>query len=294
MTLGKILVATATLNESNNISELLSELSLTYPALDILIVDGGSSDNTISQVVAEQVKNQNINYIVQEKRLGIASAHLLAYKYAITNKYDYLITMDADLSHDPKEITNFLEKHDNQFDLIVGSRYCNGGATDNSGYRYWISKGANVLAARIIGGKLSEYTTSFRMFRVESLSQIDTGLIDSKGYSFFFRVINAFVKSGFSVGEVPIHFNERKHGKSKIPKFEIIRSLVQLIRIPFTNPRINSQLIHSYQNCKACRSNFIIGVNRNSSHVRDQDESKFGIVPHSNITYCCKCGNLKN
>ena len=252
MTLGKILVATATLNESNNISELLSELSSTYPALDILIVDGGSSDNTIAQVVAEQVKNQNINYIVQEKRLGIASAHLLAYKYAITNKYDYLITMDADLSHDPKEITNFLKKLDNKIDLIVGSRYCTGGATDNSGYRYWISKGANVLAARIIGGKLSEYTTSFRMFRVESLSQIDTGLIDSKGYSFFFRVINAFVKSGFSVGEVPIHFNERKHGKSKIPKFEIIRSLVQLLRITFPNPRINSQLIYSYENCMVC------------------------------------------
>jgi len=141
---------------------------------------------------------------------------------------------------------------------------------------------------------LSEYTTSFRMFRVESLSQIDTGLIDSKGYSFFFRVINAFVKSSFSVGEVPIHFNERKHGKSKIPKFEIIRSLVQLFRIPFANPRINSQLIHSYENCDKCRSNFVIGVNRNSSHVRDQDESKFGIVLNSNITYCCKCGNLKN
>lgn len=293
MTLEKILIATATLNESNNISELLFEISSNYPTLDILIVDGGSSDNTIAQVIAEQERNKKINYLVQEKRLGIASAHLLAFKYAITNKYDYLITMDADLSHDPKEIVNFLEKLDPKFDLIVGSRYCAGGVTDNSGYRYWISKGANVLAAKIIGGNLSEYTTSFRLFKVKSLSQIDTGLIDSKGYSFFFRVINAFVKSGFNVGEVPIHFNERKYGKSKIPKFEIVRSLGQLLRIPFTNPRINRNLIYNYENCDSCRSNFIIGVNRNSSHVRDQNESKLEIVPNSTITYCCKCGDLK-
>lgn len=294
MTLGKILIATATLNESNNISELLSKLTTNYPVLDILIVDGGSSDNTIAQVIAEQEKNNNITYIVQEKRLGIASAHLLAFKYAITNKYQYLITMDADLSHDPKEITNFLNKLDSKLDLIVGSRYCAGGATDNSGYRYWISKGANVLAARIIGGKLSEYTTSFRLFKVESLGQIDTGLIDSKGYSFFFRVIHAFVKSGFSLEEVPIHFNQRKHGNSKIPKFEILRSLVQLFRIPFTNPSINSQLIFSYEKCQKCKSNFVIGVNEDSSHVRDQNELKLEIVPNSIITYCCKCGNLKN
>lgn len=293
MILGKILVAIATLNESNNISELLSKISSSYPALDILIVDGGSSDNTIVQVIEEQVKNKNINYVVQENGLGIASAHLLAFKYAIIHKYNYLLTMDADLSHDSNEIANFLIKLDGKFDLLNGSRYCAGGITDNSGYRYWISKGANILAARIIGGKISEYTTSFRMFKVESLGQIDTGLIDSKGYSFFFRVINSFVKSGFSIGEVPIHFNERKHGKSKIPKFEIARSLVQLLRIPFTNPRINSQLINSYENCDICRSNFVIGVNRKSSHVKDQKRSKIEKIAKSTITYCCKCGNLK-
>lgn len=123
----KILIFTATYNESENIINFLNTINLLNINIDLLIVDDNSPDKTSEVIENYNSKNVKINLLKREKKLGLDSAHKLAYTYAVTNEYDYLITMDADMSHDPKEIPLFI-KYLDKYKFIIGSRYIAGGA----------------------------------------------------------------------------------------------------------------------------------------------------------------------
>ncbi len=224
----KILIATATFNEADNIKILIKKIHLINKNFHILIVDDNSPDNT-SKII-KKIKNKKIILKIRKKKEGLDSAHKLIYDYALKKKYDYLITMDADLSHDPKLIPKFL-KYIKKYDCVIGSRYIKGGQNKLEGIRYFMSKFGNIVIKKVLNSSLHEFTTSYRCFNLKNLKNFNFNLINVRGYSFFMAVINLIYSSGYSIKEIPITFYQRNQGESKIPKSEIFRTILNLLII---------------------------------------------------------------
>ena len=220
----KILVFTATYNESENISELISLIMEQNFKPDLLIIDDNSPDGTYNKVQQMQKKFKNLFLIKRNGKLGLDTAHKEGYDFAKKNNYDYFITMDADFSHDPRELPNFV-KNLNNFPIVLGSRYVTGGNCLMSGRRLIISKYGNKFMKFIFKFDCNEFTTSYRGFNLKKLNDFHLNLIKTKGYSFFMGTIYEIFKKGFKVKEIPITFKDRSKGYSKIPRIEILRTL---------------------------------------------------------------------
>ena len=177
-------------------------------------------------------KFQNIYLINRKKKKGLDTAHKYMYKFALKKNYDYLITMDADLSHDPNIIPKFL-KHIKKYDCVIGSRYMRGGRNNLSGFRLFLSKFGNLFIKFILKVNLSEFTTSYRCFNLKKLKKFNLKNVNAGGYSFFMEALYHIKKMGYSIKEIPIIFHERASGKSKIPKIEIFRTLINIFLIRF-------------------------------------------------------------
>ena len=224
----KILVFTATYNESENISELISLIMEQNFKPDLLIIDDNSPDGTCNKVQQMQKKFKNLFLIKRNGKLGLDTAHKEGYDFAKKNNYDYFITMDADFSHDPSELPNFV-KNLNNFPIVLGSRYVNGGNCLMSGRRLIISKYGNKFMKFIFKFDCNEFTTSYRGFNLKKLNDFHLNLIKTKGYSFFMGTIYEIFKKGFKVKEIPITFKDRSKGYSKIPRIEILRTLKNIL-----------------------------------------------------------------
>tara|TARA_B100000287_G_scaffold190734_1_gene180055 strand:- start:1 stop:720 length:720 start_codon:yes stop_codon:yes gene_type:complete len=226
----KVLVFTATYNESENIDELIVSIKKQKHNPDLLIIDDGSPDGTASKIEKLQNIHDNIFLINRGKKLGLDSAHKSAYEFAQENNYDFLITMDADLSHDPNEIENFIFYLDKN-PFVIGSRYINGGKCLMKGRRLLLSKYGNLLIKFLTGINCSEFTTSYRGFDLKKLTNFHLNQIETKGYSFFMGTIVEIFKRKYPIKEIPIIFKDRFKGVSKIPKLEIFRTLKNLLII---------------------------------------------------------------
>ena len=224
----KILVFTATYNESENISELISLIMKQNFKPDLLIIDDNSPDGTYNKVQQIQKKFKNLFLIKRNGKLGLDTAHKEGYDFAKKNNYDYFITMDADFSHDPSELPNFV-KNLNNFPIVLGSRYVTGGNCLMSGRRLIISKYGNKFMKFIFKFDCNEFTTSYRGFNLKKLNDFHLNLIKTKGYSFFMGTIYEIFKKGFKVKEIPITFKDRSKGYSKIPRIEILRTLKNVL-----------------------------------------------------------------
>lgn len=223
----KTLIFTATYNENENISKLISLIKFYNPNVHILIIDDNSPDKTSETIFRIKKKHKNIKLIVRKKKLGLDTAHKEAFNWANRKKFDYLITMDADLSHDPKEIKNFKKKL-KEYDFVIGSRYTKGGKCLMTGFRYWISFAGNKFIKFILNSKLSEFTTSYRGFNLKKLKKFKLDLVKNSGYSFFMGTVFEIENRNFKIKEIPIIFYQRSKGKSKISKIEIFRAIINL------------------------------------------------------------------
>ena len=225
----RVLVFTACYNEKQNIEKLILEIKSNLPDSYILIIDDNSPDQTQNVVKILQNKILNLKLIVREKKLGLDTAHKLAYDYAIQNKFDFLITMDADLSHDPKELRNFV-KWLREYPFVIGSRYTTGGKCLMKGSRLIMSKLGNLVIKFFSKIKSNEFTTSYRGFNITKLNGFHLNDVNEKGYSFFMGTLFEINKKNFPIKEIPITFLDREKGVSKIPKFEIFRTLINLFK----------------------------------------------------------------
>jgi dolichol-phosphate mannosyltransferase len=224
----KVLIFTATYNEAENIENLINSIKLHATDSHILVIDDNSPDGTSDIVKKKASLNENIFLITREGKLGLDTAHKEAYEFAIKNRYDYLITMDADNSHDPSEIKNFLiELKDYPF--VIGSRYIKDGQCLMRGRRLVMSKYGNLIMKLLLRINCNEFTTSFRGFNLNQLNNFHLNRIKTKGYSFFMGTIAEINRMNFKIKEIPIIFADREKGYSKIPKFEIFRTLMNLI-----------------------------------------------------------------
>lgn len=225
------LVFTATFNESENIKNFLNK-TLDVKNIDILIVDDNSPDGTAKIIKDFQKNYQNIKLIVRNGKEGLDTAHKLAYKYAKEEGYTNLITMDADLSHDPSKIPMFInELNFNSF--VIGSRYIEGGRNETKLSRYLLSIIGNKIIKIVLGINCEEFTTSYRGFNLSKLNNFDIYKINAQGYSFFMETIYQIDKLGYLIKQVPIIFADRKKGTSKIPKIETLRTLKNLFLLKF-------------------------------------------------------------
>tara|TARA_B100000953_G_scaffold172654_1_gene142276 strand:- start:217 stop:930 length:714 start_codon:yes stop_codon:yes gene_type:complete len=224
----RILVFTASYNEKENIKKLILGIKYYLPEASILIIDDNSPDQT-KEIIKELKKNiSQLELIIREKKLGLDSAHKQAYDYAIKYHYNYLITMDADLSHDPKELNNFVKNLEN-FPFVIGSRYILGGKCLMKGSRLIMSKIGNKVIKFFSGINCNEFTTSYRGFNIRKLENFHLNNVKESGYSFFMGTLFEINKKKFAIKEIPITFADRKKGVSKIPKLEIFRTLINLI-----------------------------------------------------------------
>jgi len=183
----KTLIFTATYNEIQNIRLLLADIWISLPEADVLIVDDSSPDGT-GKLLDEIAKSDSrLTVIHRPRKLGLGSAHYLAMIYSMREKYEFLVTMDADLSHDPKDIPRLIQSLRGS-DFLIGSRYVSGGECDYVGYRKKLSQMANFATRLLMRINLHEFTTSFRVFKVESLRKVKFNWIGNFGYSFFWRL----------------------------------------------------------------------------------------------------------
>ena len=227
--MNKTLIFTATYNESKNIEKFIEEVFKASNEVDLLIIDDNSPDKTFEVIKSHNQIDKRLTLIKRQKKLGLDTAHKLAYEYAKKNRYEKLITLDADLSHEPNEISKFINLL-NQYDFVIGSRYIKGAKNNQPLLRYLISFFGNKLIKILLRSSLNEHTTSYRGFNLVKLKSFSLNLVKSSGYSFFMGTIHLLKLKNVSMCEIPIIFNDRIHGISKIPKIEIFRTIFNLLK----------------------------------------------------------------
>lgn len=241
----KLSVIVPTYNEAENIRELIYAIGdvckrnkLSY---NIVIVDDNSPDFTSKIVKEVMQENKNIRLIEREGKLGLGTAYIKGIKYSLDNlNPDLIMTMDADFSHNPKYIPDFVKKIKEGYDVVLGSRYIHGGGIGNWGiHRTIISKGANYLAKILLGLTTKDNTTGYRAYKREVLERIGLDSIKSNGYSFLIEMAFWCQYHNFKIAEIPIFFDIRRHGASKISKKEIFRALKTLFRLKFRIKLVN-------------------------------------------------------
>lgn len=230
----KTLIIIPTYNEAGNLCPLLKEIFVRAPESDILIVDDNSTDGTGELANQIHTENPRVNVIHRPGKLGLGTAYLTGFKYAIAHNYDAAFEMDADFSHDPRYLPDFLKaiKH---ADLVIGSRYVPGGGTpDWSPVRRLISSGGNILARFLLGIPVHDCTAGFRCYRCEVLRSIDLDTIQSRGYGFQVELVYRVMKQGFKIVETPIIFVDRRVGKSKMSHKIVIEAFTYVLRTRFS------------------------------------------------------------
>ena len=214
----KALLIIPTYNEIANIKNIITASLAQSPDLYILVIDDNSPDGT-AKAVKELMENEpHINLIERPKKMGLGSAYVQGFKYALKNDYDYILEMDADFSHNPADIPRLLEAA-RKYDLVIGSRYCQGVNIINWPFRrLLISYFASKYVRIITGMPIKDPTSGFKCFRRRVLEAIDLDSILSDGYAFQIEMnFRAWVK-GFTIYEIPIVFTERRDGVSKMSR----------------------------------------------------------------------------
>lgn len=211
------IVIVPTYNESDNITELLNTTLNAVPGIQILVVDDNSHDGTPEKVKALKEKfPASIHMLQRRGKLGLASAYVDGFRWAMERNFLAIIEMDADFSHDPIEINQMLRKLAH-CDAVVGSRYVTGGATQNwHPLRKFISRGGSFYARMVLGMSIKDLTGGFNAWKTEVLRGIDLGSIQSEGYSFQIELKYRCNRRGFRICEHPITFYERREGHSKM------------------------------------------------------------------------------
>ena len=212
----KALVIIPTYNESDNIKKAIQLVFKSAKNVDVLVVDDNSPDKTANVVKAMMKKDKRVNLIERKAKEGLGTAYIAGFKFALKRNYDRILEMDADLSHDPSEIPNFL-KASEEADVVIGSRYLNGVNVVHWPLRRLIlSYGANIYSRLITGMPLHDTTSGFKCFRREVLEAVDLDAVHSGGYSFQIEMnFRAWCK-GFRLKEIPIIFVDRTLGQSKM------------------------------------------------------------------------------
>ena len=212
----KTFIVIPTYNEAVNLEKLVEQVFALHPDFHILVVDDNSPDGTGEIAEGLRQKNPHIQVMHRPKKAGLGTAYIEGFKQALSSGADLIFEMDADFSHDPKYLKDFLIAMD-KADLVIGSRYINGVRVEGWRFRrLLLSKFANMYVSYIMVRPVWDFTAGFRCYKRAVLESIDLDQIESDGYAFQIEMTYLTFKHGFKVREIPIVFREREGGYSKI------------------------------------------------------------------------------
>jgi dolichol-phosphate mannosyltransferase len=225
----RALIIVPTFNERDNIRRLIEAVLAKDERLEILVVDDGSPDGTGAIVDEIAACDARVHVLHRAKKLGLGTAYVAGFRWALERDYDYVFEMDADFSHDPGHLPQFLEAIQSA-DLVLGSRYRKGKVTVVNWPigRLLLSYFANIYARVITGLPLDDCTGGFKCFRRSVLEAIDLGDVRSNGYAFQIEVSFRAWRRGYRIVEIPIVFVDRTEGESKMSK-RIVREAVWMV-----------------------------------------------------------------
>jgi dolichol-phosphate mannosyltransferase len=225
----RALVIVPTYNERFNIARLIPAILAQDPSLEILVVDDGSPDGTGAIVDGIAANNARVHVIHRAEKLGLGTAYIAGFRWALERKYDLVFEMDADFSHNPERLPEFLAAI-KESDVVLGSRYQDGhvNVVNWPMSRLFLSYGANIYARAVTGLPIFDTTGGFKCFRRNVLESIDLNSVKSNGYAFQIEMSYRVWKRGFSLVEIPIIFVDRAEGVSKMSK-KIVREAIWMV-----------------------------------------------------------------
>lgn len=229
-----VMVVVPTYNELENIQRLaplLLELELGANAnLNVCIVDDNSPDGTGGYADTIAAANPRVGVVHRKAKLGLGTAYIAGMRYGLAHGSDAVLTMDADFSHHPRYIPSIIAALP-KADLVIGSRYIAGGQVRYPLGRRLLSRGANAFARLTLGLKANDCTAGFRLYRRRVLESIPLEHIFSNGYSFLIEMFFEVQQHGWVIREVPIIFEDRRYGQSKISRNEILKAVYTCSRL---------------------------------------------------------------
>ncbi|HEX2473566.1 MAG TPA: polyprenol monophosphomannose synthase [Lacipirellulaceae bacterium] len=227
----RTLVALATYNEIENLPGLVDEILRVLPDADLLVVDDNSPDGTGRWCNAKAQSELRVRCVHRTGKMGLGSATLEAARIAIDEGYDVFVTLDADWSHDPKHLPELVSATEH-VDVAIGSRYVTGGTFEGwPWHRRVMSRSMNRVSRALLGLPIQDSSGAFRAYRVAKLRQIDLNQITSGGYAYLEEILWHLNRADASFCEVPITFQQRRAGKSKINLREAASKIATLLRL---------------------------------------------------------------
>lgn len=233
--MSKRVVVIPTYDERENVGPISAAVFKADPEMHVLFVDDNSPDGTGKRIDELAATDPRIHVIHKEGKAGLGRAYVTGFKWALANGYEYIMEMDADFSHNPAEIPNFMHAMENA-DLVLGSRYVGGIRITNWPMsRLLLSKTAATYVGLITGMPITDPTGGFKCFRRTVLESINLDKVMSSGYSFQVEMTHTAWMNGFRVAEIPIMFEERRSGYSKMNK-DIATEAIRIVwRLAFRN-----------------------------------------------------------
>jgi dolichol-phosphate mannosyltransferase len=232
----RALVVLPTYNEAPNVLTLTQAVLAVDRALDVLVVDDASPDGTGDLVERERAREPRLSLLRRAGKLGLGTAYLAGFRYGLERGYGSVLTMDCDGSHHPRHLPSLLAALE-QYDMVVGSRYVAGGGIANwPGHRRALSAFANLYARLLLRLPVRDCTSGYRGYRREVLETVDPFEIRSSGYSFLEEMAWRVARCGFRIGEVPILFEQRTLGVSKIDSSEIYLAAWRVLALALRPP----------------------------------------------------------
>ncbi|MGD2148598.1 MAG: polyprenol monophosphomannose synthase [Anaerolineae bacterium] len=229
----RVTVIVPTYNEKGNLASLVTQLLALPLDIHVIVVDDNSPDGTgeIADGLARQHPGR-VTVIHRSGKLGLGTAYVAGFKRALSTGVDLVLTMDADFSHNPRYIPEMVAGVDRGCDLVIGSRYVEGGGTSGcTTGRKLLSYGANAFARAVLGLHAHDGTAGFRCYRRQVLEDVGLDQIKADGYSFLIEMLFRVQRRGWRVGESPILFENRRQGVSKISQDEILKALWTVVRL---------------------------------------------------------------
>jgi len=227
----KTLVISPTYNEIKNIELLVKAILDSYPDFELLIVDDNSPDGTSNKVKTLQKTYKNLHLEIRQKKSGLGTAYIHGFQWALSRDYDKVVQMDADLSHDPEDVSMMVDHLDN-YDLVIGSRYIKGISVVNWPLRrLMLSYGANTYTRIITGMPIMDGTGGFKAWKTKVLRNINLESVQSQGYSFQIEMNFRTWLKKYKIKEVPIIFSDRTIGQSKMSKAIVYEAIFMVWRL---------------------------------------------------------------
>lgn len=229
--MARLLVIVPTLNERENLPELARAILDAPIGAELLVVDDASPDGTGEVADALAAADPRVHVLHRPGRMGIGSAYVAGFQQALREGYDHVVTMDADWSHDPSYLPALVAPRD-EYDLVVGSRYLHGISVVNwSLARLALSSAGNAYVRAITRLPLRDCTSGFQCISARALARIGLEHIHTNGYSFLVELKYRLLRWGCTMTEVPIIFTQRRHGRTKMTRKEIILSLLNVWKL---------------------------------------------------------------